>query len=185
VRNSARRRLNETELQSYYSRSSGGVNSELSAPVNLSAYRNLKVLLVDDSAIARKMVERTLTQLENCQCDHAHNGLEAVHKVAQSLLPGPNGEPPLPYDVVLMDYYMPVMSGPEAVHLIRQGGYRGVVLAVTGVSTDSEFTSLLGKGVDRILVKPFKLETFIHMMGGSGKRADSPFAVLPTQEELA
>eukprot|EP01034_Spumella_vulgaris_P033344 gene33344-41144_t len=59
-----------------------------------------------------------------------------------------------------MDYYMPVMSGPEAVHLIRQQGYKGVILAVTGVSTDSEFTSLLGKGVDRILVKPFNLDEF-------------------------
>eukprot|EP01034_Spumella_vulgaris_P027841 gene27841-34622_t len=56
------------------------------------------------------------------------------------------------------------LSRRMAVQLIREQGYRGVVLAVTGVSTDSEFTSLLGKGVDRILVKPFSLEVFKQVM---------------------
>jgi CheY-like chemotaxis protein len=75
--------------------------------------------------------------------------------VAESTL---NDSPP--YDVILMDYYMPVMNGPEAVNLIRGQGYLGVILAVTGASSDSEFSALLGQGVDRILVKPFNLDEF-------------------------
>ena len=116
----------------------------------------IKVMIVDDSAIARKMVERTLGSLEGCVVHHAQNGLEAVQLVARSLTI--KDEPP--YDVVLMDYYMPVMSGPEAVNLIRGQGYLGVILAVTGVTSESEFTALLGRGVDRILVKPFSMEAF-------------------------
>jgi CheY-like chemotaxis protein len=126
--------------------------------------KNLKVLLVDDSALSRKMVERTLTaELEGCVCHHAQNGLEAVQMIADSLaIPDilEDAHEQIPYDVILMDYYMPVMTGPEAVHLIRGQGYRGVVLAVTGVASESEFNALVGKGVDRILVKPFNLEAF-------------------------
>ncbi len=124
----------------------------------------LKVLLVDDSALARKMVERMLTDA-GFHCHHACNGLQAVEKVTEVQQAGEQ-----PFDVVLMDCYMPVMNGPEAVQHIRgtQCGFRGVVLAVTGADSDtSEFYPMLGPGgVDRIMVKPFHLPTFQKIIEG-------------------
>ncbi len=124
----------------------------------------LKVLLVDDSALARKMVERMLTDA-GFHCHHACNGLQAVEKVTAAQQAGEQ-----PFDVVLMDCYMPVMNGPEAVQLIRgdQCGYKGVVLAVTGSDADnSGFLPLLGPGgVDRIVMKPFQFVTFRTTLSG-------------------
>jgi len=140
--------------RSHQSKNSSEGRGEAAAP--------LSVLLADDSAIARKMVERLLSS-DDCVCHHAHNGVDAVAKVKQSMEGSQPG-----FDVVLMDCYMPEMNGPEAVRLIRgaECGYRGIVLAVTGASTDSEFNALLGQGVDRIFVKPFNLEDFRRAMTG-------------------
>eukprot|EP01034_Spumella_vulgaris_P030700 gene30700-37954_t len=134
-------------------------SNTMMSPKTRISVNDIRVLLVDDSAIARKMVERTLTSIDGCVCMHAVNGQDAVQKVAESMLVDGAGEVTT-FDVILMDYYMPVMSGPEAVNLIRGQGYRGVILALTGASSDTEFSALLGQGVDRILVKPFNLDEF-------------------------
>eukprot|EP01034_Spumella_vulgaris_P046208 gene46208-57623_t len=47
-----------------------------------------------------------------------------------------------------MDYYMPVMSGPEAIRQIRALGYQGVILAVTGSSSSQETNEMLTSGAD-------------------------------------
>ncbi len=141
--------------QRYYRRHLSVVESHKEQSESITG---LKVLLVDDSVLARKMVERMLTDA-GFHCHHACNGLQAVEKVTAAQQAGEQ-----PFDVVLMDCYMPVMNGPEAVQLIRgdQCGYKGVVLALTGSDADtSEFVPLLGTGgVDRIMVKPFQLPMF-------------------------
>jgi len=114
---------------------------------------------VDDSAIARKMVERSLASIK-CVCNHACDGLESV-KIIDANLKGDDK----PFDVILMDYYMPVMNGPEAIIAIRAMGFKGIIIAVTGVNTDAEFSALLNIGsVDRVMVKPFRMETFISIV---------------------
>jgi CheY-like chemotaxis protein len=145
---------NEGGVERSFKASSPSSAKVVSPKMRISV-NDIRVLLVDDSAIARKMVERTLFAIEGCVCSHAVHGQNAVQMVAESILTDAT-----PYDVILMDHYMPVMNGPEAVNLIRGQGYRGVILAVTGASSDSEFNALLGQGVDRILVKPFNLDEF-------------------------
>ncbi len=75
----------------------------------------LKILLVDDSALARKMVERSLFTLQGCTVHHAQNGQECIDKVKQSQ----NTAGETPYDVIVSDCYMPVLNGPEAIKILR------------------------------------------------------------------
>ncbi len=91
---------------------------------NNTLLSELKVLLVDDSHIARKMVDRTLSAV-GVTCYHANNGAEAVQMVGESMQSVEDG---VRYDVILMDCYMPVMNGPEAVRAIRSSecGYTGL-----------------------------------------------------------
>ncbi len=42
----------------------------------------------------------------------------------------------------------------------------GIILAVTGDSTDGDFAPLLGNGVERIVVKPFNAENFRQIVYG-------------------
>jgi len=58
-------------------------------------------------------------------CETAHNGSEAVDKVR-----GRHANRAV-YDVILMDFFMPEMNGPDAVKEIRALGYQGIVLGTS------------------------------------------------------
>jgi CheY-like chemotaxis protein len=67
-------------------------------------------------------------------CETAHNGSEAVDKVR-----GKHANRAV-YDVILMDFFMPEMNGPDAVKEIRALGYQGTVL---GTATATAFPARL------------------------------------------
>lgn len=133
-------------------------------PTAGSRRQPLKVLLVDDSNITRKLVERSLASI-GAQCTHARNGREAMEKVQQSM--EGDVEEDCGFDVILMDHYMPEMTGPEAVEVIRDKlGFRGVIMGVSGnASTDTEFDALFEEGrINKVLIKPFNLDVFVDFM---------------------
>ncbi len=108
------------------------------------------VLVVDDSAMNRDLVERALA-LEGATATLAADGQEAI----QQLRAGP-----ATVDAVLMDVRMPVMDGLTATRLIREElGLTGLpVIAFTaGVLTDQQ-EAARAAGVNGILVKPLDLE---------------------------
>jgi two-component system chemotaxis response regulator CheB len=70
----------------------------------------LKILVVDDSAIYRSLVQGCVRDLPELRCvGTARNGSEAVSKAAE-----------LRPDLILLDVEMPVMSGLEAIPLLRK-----------------------------------------------------------------
>ncbi|KAI8832732.1 CheY-like superfamily [Chytridium lagenaria] len=81
------------------------------------------ILIVDDSSINRKILERLLRRagvtrpIEECT-----NGLEAVEKVRQR---------PTGFTGIFMDLQMPVMDGTEATRAIRESEGRMPIVAVT------------------------------------------------------
>jgi CheY-like chemotaxis protein len=112
-----------------------------------------KVLLVDDAVISRKMVERSISAM--CRnCHHANNGTEAIKKTLESI------EKNDPYDVIIMDYYMPGMNGPEAIKIIREQGFKNLIIGVTGSISIEDNENLMESGANFILLKPFKLKDF-------------------------
>src|SRR3981081_3637496 len=69
-----------------------------------TALKKIRVLIVDDSAFMRKVLETILVTDENVQVvGHAKDGREAV-RLSESLKP----------DVITMDINMPVMDGLQA-----------------------------------------------------------------------
>ena len=73
-----------------------------------------KVLLVDDSVFNLIAVEGLFNQF-GLDCDTAVDGTEAVKLIRKQI------ESDLPvYKLIMMDYSMPQMDGPEATRAIRQ-----------------------------------------------------------------
>ncbi|MDP1534844.1 MAG: response regulator, partial [Rubrivivax sp.] len=70
----------------------------------------LQVLLVEDNALNQELACELL-RLRGASVDVAHNGLEAVERLAASAVDA--------YDVVLMDVQMPVMDGITATRRLR------------------------------------------------------------------
>ena len=114
-----------------------------------------RILLVDDSLPNRKMTARLLKS-RGYAVEEANDGIEAVEKVEGSIT-GSVAR----FDVILMDSEMPRMSGPVATETIRQNGYRGLIVGVTGNVMQQEVDIFISKGANKVLFKPldmFKLE---------------------------
>jgi two-component system, chemotaxis family, chemotaxis protein CheY len=111
----------------------------------------MNVLIVDDSAVMRAMVGRTLrlSQLPIEEVVEASNGAEALGVLQQRSV-----------DLALIDINMPVMNGMELLEHIRDD-WRTSDVAVLVISTESSATrieELRARGA-LFLSKPFTPET--------------------------
>jgi len=137
-------------------RSSGGQENELSENSRLP-----RVLVVDDATSNRKMLCRVLRS----RCSsivETDNGQKAVDIVKESMLASDSLVPNncQPFDLILMDFVMPVMDGPTAIKEIRGLGYTGLIFGLTGNALESDKELLLVNGANVVLTKPFDLGAF-------------------------
>ncbi|GAB2846305.1 hypothetical protein GCM10027277_13290 [Pseudoduganella ginsengisoli] len=106
------------------------------------------VLLADDTLMNRQLACILLKRL-GCQVTEAENGAEALQLLEQR-----------PFDLVLMDCMMPVMTGYEACRRLRTteaqaGRPRVPVIALTASAIDGDRQRCLEAGMDDYLSKPF------------------------------
>eukprot|EP01041_Mallomonas_annulata_P010955 gene10955-22885_t len=119
----------------------------------------LQILVVDDSAASRKMICRLLLMLCH-KCEEAVDGRDAVEQLKRQQNNNTMGNTTTTsgvYDAIIIDYSMPNMTGPEAVKEIRNMGYVGLVIGVTGYSEGPETDEFTASGTDYVLVKPVEM----------------------------
>jgi CheY-like chemotaxis protein len=116
-----------------------------------------RLLVVDDSALNRKMLVRLLTSKDHT-CEQAEDGEVAVRKYLEMV---ERGEPP---DAILMDYEMPVMNGPTATARLRELGCACLIVGVTGNVLPHDVAFFKERGADAVMPKPVVLEDFEHLL---------------------
>lgn len=102
-----------------------------------------------DASSNRKILERALNNKVNL-CETSCDGSEAVAKVQEK---GLNF-----YSIIFMDNLMPNMDGMTATKLLRQSGYTGLIVGVTGSAMESEISLFESVGADCVMSKPLPLE---------------------------
>ncbi|MGE5541367.1 MAG: ATP-binding protein [Bacillota bacterium] len=112
--------------------------TELQAPT----HHNLLVLVVDDNDAAAAGIGRLL-ELRGCRVMYAYDGGQAID---QTIGHSPN--------VVLLDVGLPDRDGYEVARLLRERGYTGRLIALTGFSTEEAKERGKRAGFDHYLVKP-------------------------------
>jgi CheY-like chemotaxis protein len=156
----------------------GGVSSS-TPPSRLIAdfSRPKNVLVVDDTPSNRKMLGRIL-KVNQIKFDEAENGEICLNKViaASSAQPPPataTGDgppsssslpttcPPVPYDLILLDYEMPVLNGPKTAQKLREMGYDMIIIGVTGNVLPEDRDYFLRHGVDAVLPKPVTIASLM------------------------
>ncbi|HTZ82406.1 MAG TPA: response regulator [Candidatus Acidoferrales bacterium] len=109
---------------------------------------NIRALIVDDSSVMRKIVERSLRQagLGIAQILEAGNGAEALAAVQNN-----------PVDLILCDINMPVMDGLEFVkQLSAVENAKGVpVVMITTEGSEGHVVQALSAGARGYIRKPF------------------------------
>jgi len=116
--------------------------------------KHLRILIVDDSDLNRKILRRQLQCeaggiLQNAVIMEADDGLTALETVRVEMASGRS------FDYILMDFVMRQMNGPEAVKSLRTTlGYTGVILGITGNALPEDLLTFRESGVNDVLIKP-------------------------------
>ena len=108
-----------------------------------------RVLMVEDNAV-NMLIAVAMLERWGVAVDQAMDGREAVDAVERAAAEG------RPYDAVLMDLQMPVMSGYEATRALRRlaAGQVVPIIALTAAALVSEREQALADGMDDFLTKP-------------------------------
>jgi osomolarity two-component system sensor histidine kinase SLN1 len=134
--------------------------------VTHAAIKNLSILVADDSHVNRKVNVRLVLmqkELESAIITEADDGDVALELVKESL-EGLSR----PFDVVLLDSVMLRMHGPQAVRCMRDAGYHGAVIGVTGNALPDDIANFIDHGADNVLVKPMKVEMLVNLLKKRG-----------------
>jgi len=117
---------------------------------------NLKILVVDDVKINRKILTQILEKLHYTEIDNADCGSK-VFKLLQDY--------GAKYDLILLDMIMPTMSGVELIKKINKSNqikFKPHIFAVTAVSEVNRNKKLMKKGlIMDYLTRPIKVEKLI------------------------
>jgi len=100
-------------------------------------------LLVEDSDSNRQIIKMYLDRVK-IKTDEAPNGIIAFNKIQQGNK----------YDIIWMDVNMPHMSGIETAQKIREFGYDGVIIAISGNVDNVTIGKCMKSGMDDFLSKP-------------------------------
>jgi two-component system, chemotaxis family, chemotaxis protein CheY len=114
------------------------------------------ILIVDDSATMRRMVQASLRGLKDVRFAEADNGLEAIERLALESV-----------NLIVTDLNMPDMHGLELVQFVRKHQtFRGVrIVVLTTRSDDSSRDTLLAAGASLYVTKPFRPDVLAGQVG--------------------
>jgi len=136
----------------------------------------LKTLIVDDNGTNRMILSKIL-QSWGAEVKTAENGTEGLSEIESSALKGK------PYDLILLDYFMPGMDGLEVTQRIKERPdfFAGIIMMLTSDSRGSEINQAKKLGISEYLIKPVKKsELKDAILTSLGRRAQAP-AVIAAQ----
>lgn len=123
------------------------------APVpDATRLAGLRVLMVEDNAV-NMLIAVAMLERWGAAVTQVADGRQAVAAVQRAVA---EGGPP--FDAVLMDVQMPVMSGHEATRELRRLGHKLPVIALTAAALVSERETALAAGMNDFLTKPIDAE---------------------------
>ncbi len=105
----------------------------------------MKILVADDSPIIQRIIINALSDMKDAEVVTASNGEEAVAAVNES-----------EFDMILMDWNMPRMTGIDALRRIRLLGDSTPVIMVTTESERGNIIEALKAGASNYIIKPFE-----------------------------
>lgn len=142
------------EFTAWFEKVSGAFEPETAAAAD-SGSRPLSVLVAEDNAVNRRLIE-TLLQSAGHYVTTAATGKQAL-ALAESQI----------FDLILMDLEMPEMSGLEATAAIRESELRGAhvpIYALTAHALSGDRERCLAGGMDGYLSKPVNIDELLRIV---------------------
>ena len=103
-----------------------------------------KILICDDSILARKQLKTMISSFGACSVIEAENGQEAIDKYNEE-----------PADIVFLDIVMPVKDGVTATREIMAQHPSAVIIIASSIGTKEQLKSAIEAGARDFIQKPF------------------------------
>ncbi len=103
------------------------------------------ILIVDDTKSVHKFVMALLSLNPEIKMTSVFNGQEALEKIKEKNF----------YDLILLDWEMPVMNGPETLIQLKDHGHLIPVVMMTTKNSLNDIETAIGLGAKEYLMKPF------------------------------
>ncbi len=105
-------------------------------------------LIIDDSAAIRA-ISRAIVESLSISVREATNGQDGL-SLCRALMP----------DIILLDWHMPVMNGPDFLQALRKdtGANHPAIIVLSEQAQPQHIQDALHAGADEIILKPFDTE---------------------------
>jgi DNA-binding response OmpR family regulator len=113
----------------------------------------VRILVVEDDRKVAGFLEQGLRE-ERFEVDVAHMGDVGLERAT-------SGD----YALIVLDYMLPVHSGPEIAAAVRQRGIQTPILMLTARDDSRDVATALQAGVTAYLTKPFRFDDLIRQIG--------------------
>lgn len=115
--------------------------------LDLFDVQDVRVLIVDDSRLARNHIRRVLQNLGMQHIVDADDGQQAITLLQQQMV-----------DLVVTDYNMPEVNGEELTRFIREHSTLShiPILMVTSEANDAHLANIAQSGINALCDKPFE-----------------------------
>ncbi|HGJ65888.1 TPA: response regulator [bacterium] len=118
----------------------------------MAEYKQLKVLVVDDSALNRQVIVEYLRHKEIITIE-AEDGEQALQLV--------DTEKP---DIILLDLIMPIMDGFEVLEYLKKQNNTIPVIVITAYLKGNTFQKCMELGAKGFLNKPVKMQELFNLI---------------------
>ncbi len=108
----------------------------------------LKILLVDDTKSVHAFVKSLLMKSNQIQTTSVFNGQEALELLKTQKT----------FDLILLDWEMPVLDGPSTFSAFKQLGIKIPTIMMTTRNSFEDISKMLNMGAAEYLMKPFTVD---------------------------
>ena len=117
----------------------------------------IRVLIVDDTKSVHAFVKALISKSKDVQSVSVFDGLQAVELLAKDRS----------FDLILLDWEMPNLTGPETfAKFLEMGINHGVIptIMMTTKNSPDDIAKMLGMGVAEYMMKPFTIDIFFEKL---------------------
>ncbi len=142
----------------------------------------LRVLVIDDNAMAREIFVATLRSL-GFDAESAESGVEGIARLDEAAASGQ------PFDLAMVDWQMPGLDGVETIRRIRAGDADAptpALIMATAYSREDLLAAAEGLRIEGVMIKPASPSTMLDTImaaRGAAKRRRSAAQAFPGRGE--